>query len=136
MTILVYSVVFAVAMIIITKAPVAYAMMRQFGRYDNKEPRIQEAQLSGFGQRAMSAHNNSIEAFPIFAAGALFAAISQPESEAVFNLCIAFIIARVLYTLCYWLNWDKFRSLFWGVGIACSIGLMLVAIPNSDALVM
>ena len=41
---------------------------KQFGSVDNKLPRLQEAQLTGRGARAMGAHNNAFETFPFFAA--------------------------------------------------------------------
>lgn len=52
------------------QGPVARAMAEEGGgRYDNHHPRAQQARLTGFGARALAAHLNSIEAFPLFAAG-------------------------------------------------------------------
>ena len=45
---------------ILAKAPVAYAM-NQLGGYDNKHPREQQSKLTGFGGRALGAHQNSFE---------------------------------------------------------------------------
>ncbi len=128
MTIIVWTVVFAAAMIVFTKVPVAIAMQKQFGRYDNKTPREQESNLTGFGKRAMSAHENSIENFPVIAAGALLAAIDDPGHSYIPIYCSLIIAARLLYWLFYLVNLDKLRSVAWAIAFASSIGLMLTAI--------
>jgi len=113
-------------LIFIAKAPVAKAMAEEGGgRYDNRHPRAQQARLTGFGARALAAHLNSIEAFPLFAAGVLMAHATQTYGTLVDVLAITFVVSRVLYLLCYWwdLHWQ--RSLVWVVGLACSLLLML-----------
>ena len=44
---------------ILFKAPLAFAM-NKLGGYDNRHPRAQQAQLKGFGARALAVHQNSI----------------------------------------------------------------------------
>jgi uncharacterized MAPEG superfamily protein len=129
MTIIAGSVIFAALMLIITKMPMAIAMKNMSGAYDNKQPRLQAAKLEGFGKRAMSAHENSIEAFPLFAAGVLMALYAQASVAMIENLCLAFVAARIAYVVCYWLDWDKVRSLVWGVGFVSSLWLMCLALP-------
>lgn len=68
---------FAALMLVLTKAPVAWAQQRT-GRYDNHDPRAQQRELTGFGARALAAHQNTIEAFPLFAAGVLVSLIAAP----------------------------------------------------------
>ena len=58
-------------MILVTKAPVALAQSKEGRGYDNRNPRVQQSRLTGFGARALAAHQNMIEAFPVFAAGVL-----------------------------------------------------------------
>jgi uncharacterized MAPEG superfamily protein len=128
MTLILGSVIFAALMLVVTKMPMAYAM-NKMGGYDNKMPRVQAAQLEGFGRRALSAHENSIEAFPLFAAGVLLALWAQAPIATVEKLCLAFVIARIVYTLCYWLNVDMVRSAVWGVGFGASVWLMCLALP-------
>jgi len=129
MTIVIGSMIFAVLMIVMTKLPVALAMAKSNGGYDNKYPRDQQAQLQGFGKRALGAHVNAIEAFPLFAAGVLVALWAQAPIETVTNLCMTFVAARCAYTICYWFNFDSVRSLVWTVGFASSIWLMCLALP-------
>ncbi|NVJ59251.1 MAG: MAPEG family protein [Gammaproteobacteria bacterium] len=129
MTLLISSILFAIAMIIVTKVPVAIAMRKQFGHYDNKEPRYQEYALTGFGRRAMSAHENSIEALPIFAIGAVIASIHSPDSSLVLWSCITFVCARVLYVVFYLANLDKLRSIVWALGFIASVVLITTGLP-------
>lgn len=113
-------------LIFIAKAPVARAMAKEGGgRYDNHHPRAQQARLSGFGARALAAHQNSFEAFPLFVAGVLMAHVSNTHGVLVDVLAIIFVVSRVLYLLCYWwdLHWQ--RSLVWSLGLLSSLLLML-----------
>lgn len=112
-------------LIFLAKAPVARAMQQESGIYDNHHPRSQQARLTGFGARALAAHLNSFEAFPLFAVGVLMAHVTQTHGVLVDVLAVTFVIARVLYLLCYWADWHWQRSLVWGVGLLCSLLLML-----------
>ena len=53
------------------KIPVAMAMKDQPGGYDNNHPRAQQAALTGFGARAVAAHQNSFESLIIFSASSI-----------------------------------------------------------------
>lgn len=125
MTIPVLTVLFAILSIIITKMPVAYAMNQQKGGYNNRYPRDQQAQLAGFGKRALSAHMNSLEALPVFIAG-LFCALFFKADETLINACcLLFVLGRVLYTVFYWMDVHAMRSLSWGVGFVSSCVLVV-----------
>jgi uncharacterized MAPEG superfamily protein len=129
MTLIISSVIFAALLIIISKIPVAISMGKERGGYDNRQPRKQQAALTNFGQRALGAHINSIEAFPLFATGVCLALISQANIIAVQNLCVIFCCARIAYLVCYWVNLDKIRSIIWTTGFGACIWLMALAIP-------
>ncbi|WP_223569430.1 MAPEG family protein [Pseudomonas sp. BF-R-26] len=111
-------------LIYVAKIPVAKAMNEQ-GGYDNHLPRQQQAQLTGFGARALAAHQNSFEAFILFAVGVLMAHTTQTAGWLIDTLAIIFVITRIIYLLCYWgdLAWQ--RSLVWFVGLVCSFLLMI-----------
>ncbi|MBK5299846.1 MULTISPECIES: MAPEG family protein [Gammaproteobacteria] len=111
-------------LIYVAKIPVAKAMNEQ-GGYDNHLPRQQQAQLTGFGARALAAHQNSFEAFILFAVGVLMAHTTQTAGWLIDTLAIIFVITRIIYLLCYWgdLAWQ--RSLVWFVGLVCSLLLMI-----------
>lgn len=110
----------------VSKIPVAIAMSKR-GGYDNRQPRLQESSLTGFGHRALSAHENTIESFPLFAAGILIALFAQVEQSSIDMLAISFVIARLLYLLFYLLDINLLRSLVWFVGYLSS--LALIALP-------
>lgn len=113
-------------LIFIAKAPVAKAMAEEGGgRYDNRHPRAQQARLTGFGARALAAHQNSFEAFPLFAVGVLMAHVTQTHGALVDVLAVTFVVSRVLYLLCYWYDLHWQRSLVWVLGLLCSLLLML-----------
>jgi uncharacterized MAPEG superfamily protein len=113
-------------LIFIAKAPVAKAMAEEGGgRYDNRHPRAQQSRLTGFGARALAAHQNSFEAFPLFAVGVLMAHVTETYGVLVDVLAVTFVVSRVLYLLCYWYDLHWQRSLVWVVGLLCSLLLML-----------
>ncbi|KPH02401.1 hypothetical protein AEQ67_01985 [Pseudomonas sp. RIT-PI-q] len=111
-------------LIFVAKIPVAKAMNEQ-GGYNNHLPRQQQAQLTGFGARALAAHQNCFEAFILFAVGVLMAHTTQTAGWLIDTLAIIFVITRIIYLLCYWgdLAWQ--RSLVWFIGLVCSLLLMI-----------
>jgi len=124
MTVATICLIFSALMILATKAPVALAQAREGRGYDNRNPRVQQSRLTGFGARALAAHQNMIEAFPVFAAGLLLALIAGVHGQWVGILSIAFVAARVVYSICYLADIHLLRSLSWGVGFGASVGLM------------
>ena len=111
-------------LIYVARIPVARAMNDQ-GGYDNHLPRQQQAQLTGFGARALAAHQNCFEAFILFAVGVLMAHTTQTAGWLIDLLAIIFLITRVIYLLCYWVDLAWQRSLVWFVGLVCSLLLMI-----------
>jgi len=100
---------------------------KQFGSVDNKLPRLQEAQLAGRGARAMGAHNNAFETFPFFAAAVIVAHIAGADPGWSAMLAIGFVVVRILHGFLYLADIDVVRSLAFGVGQLCSIGLFVLA---------
>ena len=111
-------------LIYVARMPVAKAMKEQ-GGYNNHLPRQQQGQLTGFGARALAAHQNCFEAFILFAVGVLMAHTTQTAGWLIDLLAIIFVISRIIYLLCYWgdLAWQ--RSLVWFVGFVCSLLLII-----------
>jgi len=123
MNILIYCLLVAILLPYITKAPLAYAM-HQLGGYDNKHPREQQAKLQGFGARALAAHQNSFESLIVFSAAIAIAVATNHTDEFIQYLAIVHVVARILYTVLYLINWDKLRSLVWGLGLFTSIAII------------
>ncbi|WP_068830728.1 MAPEG family protein [Pseudomonas sp. BMS12] len=126
MTLPLWCLFFSAVLIFLAKVPVAKAMAEEGGgRYDNHHPRAQQARLTGFGARAVAAHQNSFEAFSLFAAGVLVAHVTQTQGALIDVLAVLFVIARVLYLVLYWADLAWQRSLVWVIGLVCSLLLML-----------
>ncbi len=112
-----------------TKIPLAVAMAREPGGYDNEHPRTQQAQLTGFGQRALSAHKNSYEALVVFSAAVLLAIATNHQSLLIQDLAIAYVLARVVYHVTYLSGYANLRSLVWAVGYISSLTIIALCIP-------
>ncbi|CUS48615.1 MAG: putative membrane protein [Idiomarinaceae bacterium HL-53] len=101
----------------LAKLPLVFAMNQQPGGYDNRYPRQQQAKLDGFGLRANAAHYNSFEALGVYLVAVLCAVTTQTLDTVTFALAWTFVIARVLYLICYWFDKASLRSLLWLVAM-------------------
>lgn len=105
---------------------VAVLWMRKHGGYDNNLPRRQALQLEGFPQRAKSAHYNSLEAVPGFAAAVFVAHLGGGDPERMTQLCLAFIAVRLVYVALYLADLASLRSTVWTVGLGLNATLFLL----------
>ena len=104
--------------------PLGFAQSREGGGYDNRNPREQQARLSGWGRRAKAAHENQIESFPLFAAGVLVALTAAPRSTTIDILALTYIAARVAFACFYLADIAPVRSLVWLLGYGVSLALL------------
>ncbi|WP_313920379.1 MAPEG family protein [Tahibacter sp.] len=93
----------------------------------NRQPRVFQAELTGFRARAHWAHLNSIEAFPPFAAAVLVAQWVHAPQGRIDLLAVLFIVSRLIYGAFYLSDRPLLRSLTWALGLACMVGLFVVA---------
>ena len=100
-------------------------------RYDNRNVRAWQERLEGLPWRAHSAHLNSFEAFPFFAAAVLAAIVAHADMQRVAMLSIAFVVARLLYGLIYLWDVAVLRSLVWFAGLGCVIAIFIAALRTS-----
>eukprot|EP01027_Heterolobosea_sp_BB2_P011102 GEZU01016191.1.p1 GENE.GEZU01016191.1~~GEZU01016191.1.p1 ORF type:complete len:122 (+),score=50.95 GEZU01016191.1:75-440(+) len=115
-------------MIIFTKFPVIQAQIIQGnGNLNNAAPRKQQEKLTGWGARAVGAHNNAIEAFAPFAVAVIIATLAKVNLLAVNKICVLFIAARTLYHFLYLGNIHFLRTMVWAVGFSCCGALMLLS---------
>lgn len=121
----------AALLVILSKAPAMRAMARMKGGYDNQHPRAQQASLTGAGARGLAAHQNTIEAFPMFAAGVIVAEVFAAGSSVAGVLAVLFIVSRIAYIGLYVANIATVRSLVWAAGYLASLGLMLAPLYSS-----
>ena len=116
----------------LAKVPLALAMYKEgdgpVRGYDNRQPRIQQQKLTGFGARCLAAHENSFEALILFATAILLTLATDNADRHSAFLASVFIISRIAYLFCYWLNWDKLRSTVWAIGIISSVSIMFASL--------
>jgi uncharacterized MAPEG superfamily protein len=128
--IVLYAVVGAVLLTYLPFLVVGFARM-QVG-YDMSAPRAMFDQLPPYAQRATWAHQNSFEALIIFSAAALMAYTTGVESNLAGGAAIAFLIARLLYSLFYILDIPLARSLMFGIGSVSSATLFVLSLMNIE----
>lgn len=129
-TIFLVCIVAAAVLIYVPYLAVFYGRL-QVG-YDIAAPRALFDKLPPYAQRATWAHQNSFEAFPIFAAAALMAYVTGQNSQVAISAAIAFTIARLLYSVFYIANIPLGRSLMFGIGSVCSGILFILSILSAN----
>lgn len=115
----------AALLTILSKVPAMREMAKLPKGYDNRHPRAQQAQLTGAGARGLAAHQNTFEAFPLFAVGVVVAELFATGHWLASILSITFIVSRVLYIWLYVADLSTWRSVVWGIGFFASLGLLL-----------
>ena len=128
MTILIWALFIATILPFLAKVPVAYAM-NKLGGYDNNHPRAQQNQLTGFGARALAAHQNAFESLIIFSAAILCALATNTVTESVQALAITHVCARIIYNILYLTNSGTFRSVVWFISLGSSLTIILQCLP-------
>ncbi len=131
-----FSVAAAMLLVYLPMLVVGYARA-QVG-YDLRAPRAMFDRLPAYGQRATWAHENGFETFGMFTAAALMAYITGPHrdpwlfgltgEEGVALLCVVFLVARLLYNLCYIADIPLGRSLSFLVGSLSTLGLLGISL--------
>jgi len=124
--ILLYCIAAAAILIYLPFLVVSYARAKV--GLDLAAPRAMFDKLPPYAQRATWAHQNSFEAFMIFTAAALMAYVTGQNSNIAAACAIAFVVARLLYSIFYILNVPLARSLMFGIGGICSGTLMVLSI--------
>lgn len=108
----------------LSRLPVAIAMNKARGGYNNQYPREQQSSLDGFGARAVAAHQNSFEALLVFSTAAITAIASNHITPMVEYLSITYVVLRVIYHALYLLDQAALRSLVWSIGLICCLTIL------------
>lgn len=111
----------------LAKVPLAISMNKE-SKYDNNYPRDQQARLTGFGARALAAHQNSFESLIIFGVAIAVVLSTNTLTDTVQTLAMVHVIARVIFCIMYYINQDKLRSLSWFVATYCSFAMIWQAL--------
>jgi uncharacterized MAPEG superfamily protein len=128
MTILIICLLIALLLPILAKAPVAFAMSK-LGGYNNNHPREQQQKLTGFGARALAAHQNAFESLILFTPAIILAIATNNTEMSVCMLAIIHVVSRVLYNLFYLVDWHLLRSIVWAVATLASYAIVAQCIP-------
>ncbi|MCC5880020.1 MAG: MAPEG family protein [Idiomarina sp.] len=112
----------------LAKAPLVVAMNKQPGGYDNRNPRAQQRALEGFGERANAAHYNSFEALGIYLGAIVVTVAAGGVDSVTIILGWIFVLSRVFYLLCYWVDKSSLRSLIWLAGIIAAFTMAIRAL--------
>lgn len=111
---------------------VAYARV-QIGYEALATPRAKFDKLPPYAQRATWAHQNAFETFMVFASAALMAYVTGVNSPTAAVAAIAFVVARLLYSIFYILNIPLWRSLMFGISSLGSATLIIFSIIQATS---
>ena len=87
---------------------------------DLAAPRAMFERLPAWGQRATWAHQNSFEAFILFAPACLLALIAGVQNTTTSVLALAWPALRLAYIGAYVANLPPLRSLCWAGAMVCT----------------
>ncbi|MDB9540287.1 MAPEG family protein [Anabaenopsis tanganyikae CS-531] len=130
--ILLYSIAAAALLIYLPFLLVAYARVR-IGYEALATPRAMFDKLPPYAQRATWAHQNSLEAFMLFATAALMAYVTGVNYTTATVAAIAFVVARLLYSVFYILNIPLLRSLMFAIASLSSATLIISSIIQAQS---
>jgi uncharacterized MAPEG superfamily protein len=108
----------------------AYYRVRQFGRFDNHYPRLQQAELRGAGARVQAAQGNAWEALLVYAVSVFIAFAAGVDLRTLDTAALVFAAARVAHAACYLLDLASLRSMVFGVGMACCVYIFVRAVMH------
>ncbi|WP_031294282.1 MAPEG family protein [Leptolyngbya sp. Heron Island J] len=80
------------------------------------QPRFYTDKLPDYARRANCAHQNSFESFILYAPAAVLAYITGQETKTALVAVVAYLVARLLFSVFYILNVAPLRSLMFGIG--------------------
>jgi uncharacterized MAPEG superfamily protein len=104
-----------------------YFRARQFGAFDNSNPRLQQSRLEGPGARAQAAQANAWEALSIFGVTCFIAYASGIDLQSLNLVALIFLACRLLHAVFYIANLGALRSLIFGVAISCCLYIVYLA---------
>jgi uncharacterized MAPEG superfamily protein len=129
-TIILASIVGAAILVYLPFLVVGYARF-QVG-YDMAAPRAMFDKLPDYAKRATWAHQNSFEGFMLFSAAALMAYVTGVNSSLGVGAAIAFLVARLLFSVFYILNVPLGRSFMFAIGSLCIGTLMVLSLLQTS----
>jgi uncharacterized MAPEG superfamily protein len=105
-----------------------YYRKQLFGAMDNKNPRVQAAQLDAYGARIYASQQNSWEAATLFSASVLAAKVAGVDMYSVLIPSVLFVGFRILHPIAYLRGWSQLRSTVSTAGLTCCTWLLVNAV--------
>lgn len=127
-TLLLYSVAIAAVLVYLPFLLVGWARVRV--GYEMATPRLMFDKLPPYAQRATWAHQNSFESIALFAPAAILAYVTGQDSQTAGTAAIAYLTARLLFSVFYVLNIPLLRSLMFAVATASTATLFWLSLTN------
>lgn len=104
-----------------------YLKVKEFGRFDNNDPRGQYALSKGAASRAWHAQQNAWEAAIFYVPSVLVAHLAGVSVEAMTTTCLVFCAARIAHLIFYIADLATLRSLSFVVALVCCLRLFWLA---------
>jgi uncharacterized MAPEG superfamily protein len=116
-----WALLLAAAVVVASLVPLGAARSQaDFKLTDLAAPRAMFERLPAWGKRANWAHQNSFEAFTLFAPACLLALVSGVQGTLPGALALAWPALRLAYITAYVANQPALRSLCWAGAIVCT----------------
>lgn len=109
--------------VILIIGTIGIAKAKGRGQFDNARPRDPDFYKDPFRARALWAHQNGLETFPLFAAAVILAEMRGVRQPVVDGLAIAFLIARIAFVAAYLGDRPRLRSALFTVGFALTLAI-------------
>lgn len=93
-----------------------YLRYRQFGRFDNHYPRLQQAHMTGMGARVLAAQGNAWEALMFYAVMCVLAYVAEVDLYSLDQAALLFLFSRIAHAVFYIMDLATYRSLVFVTG--------------------
>lgn len=90
---------------------------------DNHNPRAFLTKTTGLSARLNATQANSFEGLPIFLASIVIAMYCFVPQHVINTLAWLYVVLRIIYGVAYALDLALFRSIIWGLSLACCLQL-------------
>lgn len=127
MPIILYTLFVATCLPIVLAWIGAYYRIRQFGKFDNNHPRIQQAKLEGIGARVQGSQANAWEALIVYATVILIAHASGVDLHSLMVPAVIFIFLRLLHAIFYIANLAWLRSGVFALSMFCCLYIVYIS---------
>ncbi|MFQ8432138.1 MAPEG family protein [Amaricoccus sp. W119] len=117
------------ALLQVAQIGLAGAMMnRDAGAAYNAGPRDRPADLSPRAGRLRRAVDNHFEALALFTVAVVVVTLSGSASGLTAACAWIYLVARMLYVPAYAFGWSPWRSVIFGLGLAATLVMILMAL--------